>query len=230
VEVAVGNQGMETKSQESSSSAPAPEGKRHALFEPAALLLLSLATVGTAWCSFQAAVWSGVSQGAMNQSAAASRNAVMDQLQSYQISLLDVTLFSEYINARAASNETLARFYSDRFRSEAKTAFQAWMATRPFEDSNAPAHPFVTNFYQPRLLTEARQAETESQRLWQRAGDAGRVARSYVLVTVLLASALFCGGTASKFEAPWIRRSVLALGLIAFTFAAVRLLSLPIQL
>jgi len=30
---------------------------KHALFEPIGLLLLSLATVGTAWCSFQAASW-----------------------------------------------------------------------------------------------------------------------------------------------------------------------------
>lgn len=224
------NDAMEPKPQEPGPTTPANSKPKHVLFEPLALVLLSLATVGTAWCSFQAAVWSGVSQRAMNQSAAASRDAVLDQLQSYQLSLVDVTLFSQHVNARAASNESLAKFYADRFRGEAKTAFVAWMATRPFENTNAPAHPFVTNFYRPRLLEEARQAETESQRLWQQAGETGRVARSYVLVTVLLASALFCGGTAAKFDALWIRRAVLALGLAAFTFAAVRLLMLPIQL
>jgi len=51
-----------------------------------------------------------------------------------------------------------------------------------------------------------------------------------VLITVLLASALFCGGTAAKFEALWIRRSVLALGLAAFVFAVQRLVLLPVQL
>ena len=49
----------------------------------------------------------------------------------------------------------LAQYYADRFRNEAKTAFNAWMATRPFENPDAPPHPFVTNLYQPRLLTEA---------------------------------------------------------------------------
>ena len=146
------------------------------------------------------------------------------------MALLDVLLFSQHINARASSNETLAAFYADRFRGEAKAAFEAWMATRPFEDPNAPAHPFVTNLYQPRLLEEARLAEAESQHLWQQGGDAGRNSRSYVLITVLLASALFCGGTASKFEKLWIRRAVLALGLAAFLFAAGRLVLLPMQL
>jgi hypothetical protein len=195
-----------------------------------ALVLLSLATVGTAWCSYQAAVWGGLSQRYVNQSAAASRRAAASQLHAYQMALLDVVLFSQHINARASSNETLARFYADRFRDEAKAAFAGWMATQPFDNPDAPAHPFVTNLYQPRLLAEAGLAESESQRLAQEAGEAGRTGRSYVLVTVLLASALFCGGTASKFEKPWIRRATLAFGMGAFLFAVGRLLMLPAQL
>jgi len=215
------------------TTSPAGAGNapsQQVLFEPIALLLLSLATVGTAWCSFEAAVWGGVSQRTMNLSATAGRRAAAFQLQSSQLALLDVQLFSHYINAWATSNQPLAQFYVDRFRGESKRAFDAWLAMRPFENTNAPAHPFVTNLYQPRLLEEARQAETESQQLWQQAGDAGRNARSYVLITVLLASALFCGGTASKFDALWVRRSVLALGLAAFIFAVARLLLLPIQI
>ena len=212
------------------SSQPSSARKRHAAFEPIALVLLSLATVGTAWCSYQAAVWGAVSQRTMNLSAAASRRAVTAELQSYQMALLDVLLFSQHINARATTNEALAKFYADRFRNEARTAFNAWMATSPFENPNAPPHPFVTNLYQPRLLAEAALAEDESQRLWQQAGEAGRNGRSYVLVTVLLASALFCGGTASKFETPWMHRAVLALGLTAFIFAAIRLFLLPMRL
>ena len=113
-------------------SPQAKASAKHALFEPLSLVLLSLATVGTAWCSFQAAAWGGVSQRLTNLSAAASRRAAAGQLQSYQMALLDVLLFSQHINARASSNETLARFYADRFRGEAKAAFQAWLATQPF--------------------------------------------------------------------------------------------------
>lgn len=201
-----------------------------ALFEPLVLVLLSLATVGTAWCSYQAATWGGVAQRYTNLAATSGRTAAAKELQAQQITLLDVMLFSNYINARSSSNETLARFYSDRFRDEMKTAFNAWMATRPFENPNAPAHPFLTNFYQPRLLTQAHMAEDDGQRLAQQAGDAGRVSRGYVLITVLLACALFCGGTASKFEKGWIRRAVLILGLVGFLFALGRLCLLPAQL
>ena len=208
------------------SSKPKP---KHAAFEPLALVLLSLATIATAWCSYQAATWSGVSQRTMNLSAGASRRALTAELHAYQMAQLDVVLFSEYVNARASSNEVLARFYEDRFRGEAKTAFNAWMAMNPLKNSNAPAHPFVTNLYRPKLLVDAAAAEDESQKLWSQAGEAGRTGRSYVLVTVLLASALFCSGTASKFEAAWIHKVVLGLGVAILLFAAVRLLMLPVR-
>ena len=210
---------------------PAPRGAsaRHVLFEPLVLVLLSLATVGTAWCSFQAAVWGAVSQRTMNLSARHSRDAAANRLQGYQLMTVDILLLSQYINARASSNGTLARFYSDRFRGEAKEAFQAWIATRPFENTNAPPHPFVTNFYQPQAMTQARLDEAESGRLWEQAGEAGRTGRSYVLITVMLASALFCGGIAPKFEMRWVRLAVLTLGLFLFAFAVTRLWLLPIR-
>jgi len=213
-----------------SNDAEAKAGRRQMVLESVALVLLSLATVGTAWCSFQAAAWGGMSQRMTNLSMVAGRRATASQLQASQMALLDVALFAQYVNHRANSNETLARFYSDRFRDEAKTAFDAWIAARPFENTNAPPHPFVTNLYQPKLLEESHQAEAESGRLWQQAGDAGRTSRSYVLITVLLASALFCGGTASKFDVLLVRRGVLLMGLAAFFFAIARLVSLPIQL
>jgi len=81
------------KQQGSDKSSPAATAPRGALFEPLALLLLSLATIGTAWCFFQAAAWGGVPQQVMNLSAACSQ-AVTDQLQSYQLALVDVLLAS----------------------------------------------------------------------------------------------------------------------------------------
>lgn len=220
---------MSDDAKQGSEPGEKPKSK-HPAFEAIALVLLSLATVGTAWCSYQAAVWSGLSQRIMNMSGAASRRSVTAQLQAYQFTLLDVMLFSEYVNAHSSSNQVLANFYADRFRTEAKIAFDKWLAMHPFTNSNAPPHPFVTNLYQPQLLVQSRADDEESQRLWQRAGEAGRNGRNYVLVTVSLAAALFFAATASKFQTGWIHQAVLILGLFAFLFAAARLFTLPVQL
>jgi hypothetical protein len=220
---------MEPDSPDKNRAGPDQAKVNPALLEAVGLVLLSLATVGTAWCSFEAAAWGGAAGGAANQSTAASRRAAKNELQANQMALLDILLFSQYIDARASSNAALARFYADRFRAEAKTAFAAWIATKPFENSNAPPHPFVSNLYQPRVLEEARQAEAESQRFSEQAGEAGRISRDYILITVLLASALFCSGTAAKFDHAWIRRGVLIFGMGAFLYAMGRLFQLPIQ-
>jgi hypothetical protein len=218
------------QSESSEVRSVAEPSEKQRLFEPVALLLLSLATVGTAWCSFQAASWGGLSQRLTNLSAASNRRAAAAQLQSSQLAMVDVLLFSQYMNARAGSNETLAAFYSERFRGEAKLAFERWMATHPFENAAAPPHPFVTNLYQPRLLEEASLAEIEGERLWKQAGEAGRTSRGYVFITVLLASVLFCAGTAARFQTLWVRRAIVVLGLGAFLFAVARLGLLPVQL
>jgi hypothetical protein len=164
----------------------------------------------------------------MNLSAASARRAASNELQVSQLAVLDVMLFSQYVNARASSNEVTARFYADRFRAEAKQAFNAWMETNPFENTNAPPHPFVASLYKPKQLAAAEEAQAESERLWEQAGNAGRNGRNYVLLTVLLASALFCGGTASKFDTAWVRRTVLVVGLCAFCLAATHLIRLPV--
>src|SRR5204862_1524263 len=56
-------------------STPKSKKVNPAVLEGLGLLLLSLATVGTAWCSFEAAAWGAAAQGAMNLSTASSRRA-----------------------------------------------------------------------------------------------------------------------------------------------------------
>jgi len=220
---------MTDSTPESESNSGRSKGQ-HRLFEPISLVLLSVATVGTAWCSYQAASWGAVAQNATVRADSAGRDAAALQLQNSQLSVLDVVLFSQFVNAHTSSNEALAHFYADRFRGDAKQAFEEWLATRPFENPSAAPHPFVTNHYHPSLLRSAEEAQRETSRQFVAAGEAGRIARSYILVTVVLACALFCGGTAAKFDQPLSRRIILVLGLGAFVFAIVRLLSLPMQL
>jgi hypothetical protein len=189
---------------------------RHPFFEPVALVLLSLATVGTAWCSFQAASWSGVSQRVMNLSAAASRRAATKELQSRQMTLVDVLLFSQYINARASSNETAARFYAERLR-RLKTAFE-WMSTRPFENPRS-AKIVCHQLHHPRELKEAAWRKL-SQRLGNRRQcRAGRPARHY------RDAGLGCVCADGIEDGALIRKTVLALGL-ARSSAIARLVTL----
>ena len=74
---------MSAEAQDEDKLMAAKAASRRARFAAVALVLLSLATVGTAWCSFAAAVWAGLSQRLTNLSAASSRRAVTAELQFY---------------------------------------------------------------------------------------------------------------------------------------------------
>ncbi len=83
------------KPPDSTTSATPNPAAKHAFFEPVALVLLSLATVGTAWCSYEATVWGGVSQRTMNQSAVAGRSSAAKELQSLQFKLADILVLAD---------------------------------------------------------------------------------------------------------------------------------------
>ena len=122
-------------------------------FEALAVILLSLATVGMAWCSYQAFVWNAKSTQQSIQSIACSRNAWIFRIKANQMYTLDIFLFSQYLNAHSASNEPLADFYARQFSPELKQAYEAQI--RSAKLPNAPTDPFTTNSYQSPVLAQA---------------------------------------------------------------------------
>src|SRR4051794_220960 len=111
---------------------PSSPPGRYVVFDAIAVILLSLATVGTAWCSYQATSWGARSTKLSSLSVIRTHEAATSRLKANQAVLLDAFIFSQYQNARNSSNEPLARIYEGQFRPELKQAFDAWMRTRPF--------------------------------------------------------------------------------------------------
>src|SRR5687768_1239915 len=102
--------------------------------EFAAALLLVLATVATAWSSYQASRWHG-------EQAQAQSSATANRVESTRASgvanregQIDVQLFIQWVDARQQGDRELATFYRTRFTDRFKPAFRAWIATNPLED------------------------------------------------------------------------------------------------
>ncbi|WP_279741091.1 hypothetical protein, partial [Staphylococcus aureus] len=54
---------------------------------------------------------------------------------------IDVATFTQWVDAYAAEQTELADFYLKRFRPEFKPAVDAWIATRPLRNPDAPLTP-----------------------------------------------------------------------------------------
>ena len=194
-----------------------------------ATTLLAFATVATAWSGYQATRWGGEATKASAAANAARVNAARQADLANTQKAVDVEIFIAWVDAFALGNVFLMEFYDARFREEFKPALDAWVATQPLQNPDAPLTPFVMPEY---VLV----AEQEAARLDEQA--AGKVQDSlrniqrqsnYVLGAVLFATALFFAGMSSKVGTRGARIALLACGLIVFVSAAIWLATMPVS-
>src|SRR5438132_7538591 len=108
-----------------------PSEAKRRWVEPASAILMALATLSTAWCSYQSSKWNGQSGGFATQAGRLNQKAALLHLEGNQMVDIQVKMFTEFINARATGNDKLVQFYSDRFPPELRKAYDAWLAENP---------------------------------------------------------------------------------------------------
>ena len=135
--------------------------------------------------------------------------------------------FTQWVNAYAQEQTTLADFYFARFRPEFEPAVEAWVATRPLRNPDAPLTPFAMPEYQVAARAEAATLEAEAEELSARARENVQRATNYVLGVVLFASALFFAGMSSKLGTRRLQLILLSLGIGVFLLGVVWLATLP---
>lgn len=219
---------METQSIDKPVEREAVREPKRPWFEPVSAILMGVASLCTAWCSYQSSSWSGESSAFDTSADKLERSAVAMHLESGQVERTQLGLLTEAVNAKLAGDEKRERFYTTRFADELKPAYEKWIALNPFENPKAPPHPFVPGFYTPRFDQEIRDAKAESDRLEQQSRISGQHASAYLSNTVLLASVMLFAGTADKFDQRRVRTGALLFALSIFAFAVFRMLTLPV--
>ena len=217
---------MKTQSDPRTASDREPVEKKKWV-EPVAALLMALATLSTAWCSFQSAAWTRKANRLMNEFNALERKAGLLTMQGMQQATIHTAMFMELLAAQQAGNEKLAAFYVERFPPDVRKAYDAWLAQKPFENPNADPHPFVPKLYVTPGTREAAEATAKAADSQQQAGAAGSVSGQYLANTVLFAAVLFFANAASRFKQRRVRVVAFAFAVAVFTFAVVRTIMLP---
>jgi len=197
-------------------------------FDAACAILMAVATLSTAWCSYENSRWSGQTATLQAQAETLEREAMEMILESRQFEMAHLHLATKAADAVVEGNEKLARFYTERFTGELKPAWEKWVALKPFENPTAPPHPFVAGFYKPRFADEIREKQATSLKVSTQAKTTGRYSSGYLSNTVILAMVLFFAGTAGKFDHRRVRQPSLGFAVALFIFAAVRVILLPV--
>jgi hypothetical protein len=191
-------------------------------------VVLSLATMSSAWCAYQATLWGGVQTFRLAAAQRAGRESTTASIEALQLQAFDASMFISYMNAKNEENERQEKFLFKRFRPEMKKAVEAWLKTDPFNDPKAPQGPFKMAEYVQPELEEAKRHNEQFAKEHKAAEDANEHSDTYVLLTVLFASVLFFGGIASTIESHRLRVIILALALTFFVVTLAVLATMPI--
>lgn len=188
---------------------------------------MALATLSTAWCSFESAAWTRKSNRLMNEFNALERKAGLLTVQGTQRATIQTAMFMQTLAAKQAGNEQLVNFYVQRFPPELRKAYDAWLAQKPFENPDADPHPFVPKLYETPGTREAAEANANAANSLEEACKGGAVSGQYLANTVLFATVLFFASASGKFEQRRVRLVAFAFATAVFIFAIVRTVMLP---
>jgi hypothetical protein len=191
------------------------------------VVLLALAAIATAWSGYQAAKGDG------KQSVLYS-HASVDRLQASSAATLgdqrlaaDSAMFNAWLQARAANDTQLQALFVRRFSPEYRTAFTAWLDTKPFTNRAAPPGPgYMPEYHNP----QAEQAKqlNEKAASTEEAGTAARhTAEEYVRATVLFALVLFLVALGQRFRIRGVRIATVAMAFGLFVYSVYGIATLP---
>jgi hypothetical protein len=197
------------------------------LVEMVAVLVLGLATVGTAWCGYQAAQWSGrqstATSTSTDQRVEASRLfGVATQKVSY-----DSSMIAQYAQAVQAKNTELVAFYrATLIREEMLPVIDRWEAE--IRAGGTPTRLIDDTSYMDAQLGPYQTATAKADASSKQALQAGDTSHEYVINTILLAVALFFSGVLSSFRYRPARMLLVVAAIATVAVAAVNLADLPI--
>lgn len=210
-----------------------------------ATIVMALAAIFTAWSAFQAGKWSGIQAIEFsNANAARVESTRADAVANTQVSI-DVSVYLSWLDAVANEVQsgqippvsqsgyepvsgTLSAFYYERMRDEFTPALEAWLASDPLNDPEAPDTPFEMSEYHLAAADEADGLLEDASVHRDLALDANQNGDNYVLTAVGFALVIFFAGVSSKLEARRNRWIAITLAIVLFVGAVTTDLILPI--
>ncbi|MGH3010581.1 MAG: hypothetical protein ACRDMY_01865 [Gaiellaceae bacterium] len=193
-------------------------------------MLLALATVATAWSGYQASRWNGEQAKSFSRGNAARIESTRAESLANAQTQIDVATFTQWVDAYAQEQAELADFYFARFRPEFKPAIDAWVATRPLRNPDAPLTPFATPEYQLAARAEAEALEADAETLSAAARANVQRATDYVLAVVLFATALFFAGMSARFRSHRLRVALVSFGVVILLGTVAWIATFPVSI
>ncbi len=199
-------------------------GRRLTIVE--AVLLATVALLA-AWSGFAAAKWSTESRLELSQSTKHRTLSTEAELQAMAAQNFDASTFNAWFTAWVAGDQAAQDLAVRRFSDEFKVAFDAWIATDPANNPDAPKGPrFMPQYQQPDHQVSVEESHRADE-AYEKGARAGETADDYVRITVLLASVLFLVGISGHFRVHGARVGLISVSGAILFYAVILLIAAP---
>ncbi len=184
-------------------------------------IILLIATLSTAFCVYQATRWNGVQSIDFGESSMLRAESLRATNVVTTEVIIDMQLYTSWLNAVARGDNAQAAFLRERFRPEFRPAFDAWLASAgPDTSGGIPSGtPFGQSEYNLKYYEKSYQLEENATAAFNHGKDANTNGDMYISNTVLFAIVLFFCGIYSRWESVKIRIGLLAMTLLIFSYA-----------
>ena len=200
--------------------------RRDRRVELIAAIMLSIATVVTAWSAYQATRWSGDQAEDYTSASATRTESVRASTEANRQILIDVATYLNWLDAEQSGDHALADDIHARMRKEFLPAFDAWHATAP-AGSIPDGTPFELPEYRLAAEERAKRLEAKAAALFEDGNESNEVGDDFVLAAVLFASVLFFSGLAGTFDSLRAQLFLLILGGVMLLVGTVIVVTLP---
>jgi len=198
------------------------------IIEVLTVLLLAVATVGSAWCAYQVSQWNGMETDASRASAVARINGSREYALATQKVAYDAASVAQYAEAIVDGNEPLQTFLrASIIRPAFLPLLDEWQAY--IDETGEPPPNLVENEeYLSGLFAKSTEYDEVALAATIEGDDAGRNADDYIVTTLFMASALFFAGVTASFSSRLTRIALLAASALTLGYAAARIAGYPI--
>ena len=195
--------------------------------ELAIAIILSLATLASTWCGYQASEWGGVQNEEQAAADTAERQVAEDTIVGLQLRTFDILEVRDYWAAlRQKDTETSGLIFS-HMRPQLRKAIEACLAAGILQNPELPG-PLQRPEYILAEEVNAKRLRVEAGKSHAAAQKAGHTSSRYVSLTLMFASVLFFGGITGTFTVRSVRIGLGGISLVLFFVTATMLIGLPV--
>lgn len=206
------------------------KGRNSKWIETITAILLSAATILSAWCVYESSQWNGEQYFRIEDENNADRKRMQKQIVSNQRLAADGQIFLELVSAVTSNNDKMANFLSDRLPPHLKKATIAWKALDPLNNPNAPISPMQMKEYIIPGEADIQKYAEQAAGFKKAANVCDNHSDNYMLLSLVLSSVMFFCGLSGIMDARLNKIILIGFAAAIFTITLYFVIIFPVML